>query len=87
MPAKKVAIVTGASKGIGAGLVTAFLKRGYGVIANSRHITKDSPFAPSESLVLVEGDIADPSTAARIMDNEAHGGMIILGDFTVFIGG
>jgi len=68
MATKKVAIVTGASKGIGAGLVTAFLKRGYGVIANSRHITKDSPFTPSESLVLVEGDIADPSTAARIMD-------------------
>ena len=66
--AKKVAIVTGASKGIGAGVVTAFLKRGYGVVANSRRITQDSPFTPSDSLVLVEGDIADSNTAARIMD-------------------
>ena len=37
----KTAIVTGASRGIGAGLVEAFLKRGYNVVANSRHITKD----------------------------------------------
>ena len=34
----KTAIVTGASRGIGAGLVEAFLKRGYSVVANSRHI-------------------------------------------------
>ena len=37
----KTAIVTGASRGIGAGLVEAFLKRGYNVVANSRNITKD----------------------------------------------
>jgi NAD(P)-dependent dehydrogenase (short-subunit alcohol dehydrogenase family) len=66
--ANKVAIVTGASQGIGAGLVTAFLKRGYGVVANSRHITKDSPFPPSDALALVAGDIADPDTATRIVD-------------------
>jgi NAD(P)-dependent dehydrogenase (short-subunit alcohol dehydrogenase family) len=65
--AKKVAIVTGASKGIGAGLVTAFLKRGYGVVANSRHITEANPFAPSDSLALVDGDIANPGTADRIV--------------------
>jgi NAD(P)-dependent dehydrogenase (short-subunit alcohol dehydrogenase family) len=41
----KTAIVTGASQGIGAGLVDAFLQRGYSVVANSRHITKTNPFA------------------------------------------
>ena len=65
---RKTAIVTGASQGIGAGLVEAFLKRGYGVIANSRHITKTNPFGPSPNLALVDGDIGDPKTAARIVD-------------------
>jgi NAD(P)-dependent dehydrogenase (short-subunit alcohol dehydrogenase family) len=41
----KTAIVTGASQGIGAGLVDAFLQRGYSAVANSRHITKTNPFA------------------------------------------
>jgi len=41
----KTAIVTGASHGIEAGLVDAFLQRGYSVVANSRHITKTNPFA------------------------------------------
>jgi NAD(P)-dependent dehydrogenase (short-subunit alcohol dehydrogenase family) len=65
---QRVAIVTGASKGIGAGLVTAFLDRGYGVIANSRNIVKDSPFPKSDSLALVAGDIADSKTSERIAD-------------------
>jgi NAD(P)-dependent dehydrogenase (short-subunit alcohol dehydrogenase family) len=65
---QKVAIVTGASKGIGAGLVTAFLERGYGVVANSRNIAKDDPFRGYGSLALVEGDIADSITSARIAD-------------------
>ena len=41
---QKTAIVTGASQGIGAGAVQAFLKRGYRVVANSRNITKAHPF-------------------------------------------
>ena len=65
---RKTAIVTGASRGIGAGLVEAFLKRGYSVVANSRHVTQTNPFAASTDLVLVDGDIGDPSTAAKIMD-------------------
>jgi NAD(P)-dependent dehydrogenase (short-subunit alcohol dehydrogenase family) len=64
----KTAIVTGASRGIGAGLVEAFLKRGYNVVANSRHITKANPFAASANLALVDGDIGDRSTAAKIVD-------------------
>jgi NAD(P)-dependent dehydrogenase (short-subunit alcohol dehydrogenase family) len=65
---EKVAIVTGASKGIGAGVVTAFLERGYRVIANSRNIAKDNPFPKSVNLAVVPGDIADSSTSARITE-------------------
>jgi NAD(P)-dependent dehydrogenase (short-subunit alcohol dehydrogenase family) len=68
LKAQKVAIITGASKGIGAGLVTAFLNRGYSVIANSRNIVKDNPFPTSSALELVPGDIGDLKTAARIME-------------------
>src|SRR5262245_22859033 len=62
------AIVTGASRGTGAGLVEAFLKRGYSVVANSRHITKACPFAAAANLALVDGDIGQPKTAAAIVD-------------------
>lgn len=60
----KVAIITGASQGIGAGLTKAYRERGYAVIATARSI------APSEDsgIVIVEGDIADPDTAQRIVD-------------------
>jgi NAD(P)-dependent dehydrogenase (short-subunit alcohol dehydrogenase family) len=60
----KVAIITGASQGIGAGLTKAYRERGYAVIATARSI------APSEDsgIVAVEGDIADPDTAQRIVD-------------------
>ena len=68
MDQQKAAIVTGASQGIGAGLVEAFLKRGYNVVANSRNITKTNPFLASANLALVDGDIGDPKTAAMIMD-------------------
>jgi NAD(P)-dependent dehydrogenase (short-subunit alcohol dehydrogenase family) len=65
---QKTAIVTGASQGIGAGLVEAFLKRGFNVVANSRSITKTNPFQASPNLALVDGDIGDPKTAAKIAD-------------------
>ena len=66
--ARKTSIITGASRGIGAGLVEAFLKRDYNVVANSRHITKANPFAASARVALVDGDIGDPTTAAKIVD-------------------
>jgi len=77
---QKVLIVTGGSQGIGAGLVEAFLKRGYGVVANSRHITKTNRFRPSPNLALVDGDIGDPDTAARIVDTAVSrfGGVDVL---------
>src|SRR5215831_6899568 len=63
----KTAIVTGASRGIGAGLAEAFLKRGYNVVANARNITTANPFAAA-NVALVDGDIGDPGTAAMIVD-------------------
>jgi NAD(P)-dependent dehydrogenase (short-subunit alcohol dehydrogenase family) len=60
---EKVVIVTGASRGIGAGLVEAYRKHGYRVIANSRTITD----SPHPEVVSVAGDIADPATAERIV--------------------
>jgi len=65
---QKTAIVTGASQGIGAGLVDAFLKRGYSVVANSRNIAKTNPFPASPNLALVGGDIGEPKTAAKIVE-------------------
>ena len=65
---QKTAIITGASQGIGAGLVEAFLKRDYNVVANSRNITKSNPFPASPNLDLVDGDIGDPKTAAKITE-------------------
>src|ERR1700752_5393395 len=65
---QKTAIVTGASRGIGAGLVEAFLKRGYNVVANSRNITKANPFAAAANVALVDGDIGQPGTAATIVN-------------------
>src|SRR5258708_4260484 len=64
----KTVIVTGASQGIGAGLVKTFLERGYSVVANSRNITKSGAFTESDKLGLVDGSIGEPATAARIVD-------------------
>jgi NAD(P)-dependent dehydrogenase (short-subunit alcohol dehydrogenase family) len=65
---RKTAIVTGGSQGIGAGLVKAFLERGYNVVANSRKITKSGALEASDEVALVDGNIAEPATAARIVE-------------------
>lgn len=67
MTQQKTIIVTGASQGIGAGIVTAFLDRGYNIVANSRNITTSGSFQPSERLALVDGDIGEAATAAKIV--------------------
>jgi NAD(P)-dependent dehydrogenase (short-subunit alcohol dehydrogenase family) len=64
----KTAIVTGASQGIGAGAVKAFLDRGYRVVANSRNISKSGAFETSDRLALVDGNIAEAAIAAKIAD-------------------
>ncbi|MBW8710516.1 MAG: SDR family NAD(P)-dependent oxidoreductase, partial [Mycobacterium sp.] len=61
---QRVAIVTGASQGIGEALVSAYRRLGYAVIANSRSITEsDDPM-----VLTVAGDIAQPGIGQRIVD-------------------
>lgn len=60
---EKVAIITGASRGIGAGLAEAYRKHNYRVIANARTMTE----SPHPEVVTVAGDIADPRTAERLV--------------------
>lgn len=64
----KTAIVTGASQGIGAGVVKAFVERGYNVVATSRKVSQSTELTPSDRVALVDGDIGDPATAARIVE-------------------
>ncbi|HME03607.1 MAG TPA: SDR family oxidoreductase [Solirubrobacteraceae bacterium] len=61
---ERVAIITGASQGIGAGLTSAYRELGYAVIATSRSA------GPSQDsgIVAVQGDIADPDTAQRVVE-------------------
>jgi len=59
---QRVAIVTGGSSGIGAGLVAAYREHGWAVVANARKM----PPADDPSILAVEGDIAEPATAERI---------------------
>ncbi|MDG3005965.1 SDR family NAD(P)-dependent oxidoreductase [Paludisphaera mucosa] len=60
---RKVAVITGASQGIGEGLVRGFLDRGYRVVANSRSIKPDA----SADVLAVAGDISDPGVADRVI--------------------
>jgi NAD(P)-dependent dehydrogenase (short-subunit alcohol dehydrogenase family) len=64
MSKQKVAAITGASRGIGAGLVTAYRKLGYAVVANARSITpSDDPM-----VLTVAGDIAAPGIGTRVIE-------------------
>ena len=66
MSGEKTAIVTGASGGIGAGLVEEFLKRGYSVVATSLNASRS--FTASPSLIAVDGDIGKQETAAKVAE-------------------
>jgi NAD(P)-dependent dehydrogenase (short-subunit alcohol dehydrogenase family) len=63
----KTAIVTGASQGIGAGIVKGFLARGFNVVANSRRVTQSAEVAASDHVALVDGHIGEPATAAKVV--------------------
>src|ERR1051325_592306 len=65
---RKVALVTGASQGIGAGIVKAFVERGFNVVATSRKVTQSIEVAVSDHVALVDGDIGQPATAARVIE-------------------
>ncbi|WP_395675257.1 SDR family NAD(P)-dependent oxidoreductase [Inquilinus sp.] len=61
---RKVAIITGASQGIGAALVKAYRDLNYRVVANSRSIRQGS----DPDILAVDGDIADPRVAGRVVE-------------------
>jgi NAD(P)-dependent dehydrogenase (short-subunit alcohol dehydrogenase family) len=65
---RKTAIVTGASQGIGAGIVKAFVERGFNVVANSRKVTQSTEVTASDHVALVDGHVGEPATAARIVE-------------------
>ncbi|HEX7158940.1 MAG TPA: SDR family oxidoreductase [Edaphobacter sp.] len=66
MATKKTVIVTGASQGIGAAVVQAFLDRGYNVVATSRSVSKTG-LAPLPNLAIVDGDIGQEATAEKVI--------------------
>jgi NAD(P)-dependent dehydrogenase (short-subunit alcohol dehydrogenase family) len=62
----KTVIVTGASQGIGAGTVKAFLARGYNVVGTARSATKSKELSASDRLALLDGDIGRFETAEKV---------------------
>ncbi len=61
---QKVAIITGASRGIGAGLVAAYRKLGYAVVATSRSVDSSDP-----DVLAVAGDLSRPGTGADVVEH------------------
>lgn len=63
---QKVAIITGASQGIGAGLVAGYLNKGYRVVANARRL--EAGLNAQGTVLNVPGDISDPAVAQRVVE-------------------
>lgn len=61
---RRVAVITGASQGIGAGLVEAYLDKGYRVVATSRSVKANG----NPDLLAIAGDIGDPATGPRVIE-------------------
>ncbi|HKW03548.1 MAG TPA: SDR family oxidoreductase [Vicinamibacterales bacterium] len=75
----KTVIITGASSGIGLALARAFAARGARIVANARTITSAGTLTASPTLALVDGDIASPIVAAKVVDAaERLGGVDLL---------
>ena len=68
MSTSKTIVITGASQGIGAGLVNTFAERGYNVVATSRSVSRSLEIPASDKVVRVDGDIADPATARKVVE-------------------
>ena len=74
-----VAIVTGASSGIGLGITQALVERGWRVVATSRTITKSKDLKPSPDLILVDGEVSKKETAVKVVETAVkHFGRIDL---------
>src|SRR5437773_9540826 len=65
---RSTVIVTGASQGIGAGVVQAFLARDYNVVGTSRSATKSKELSASDHLALIDGDISQLETAQKVAE-------------------
>jgi NAD(P)-dependent dehydrogenase (short-subunit alcohol dehydrogenase family) len=61
---RRVAVITGASRGIGAGLVAAYRTLGYAVVANARSIDDSA----DPAVLTVPGDISEPGVGAHVVD-------------------
>ncbi len=66
MSERQTAIITGAGRGIGAGLVEGFQKQRYNVVATSLNVSQTLTASPS--LILVDGDIGKEETAAKVVE-------------------
>src|SRR5258705_3573325 len=65
---RRTVVVRGPSQGIAAGIVKAFVERGFNVVANSRKVTQSTEVAASNYVALVDGHIGEPATAATIVE-------------------
>lgn len=70
MSDNKTAIITGASGGIGSGLVERFLREGYNVVATSREVKQK--LTTSDRMVLIDGDIGKQETAVQAVEAAVH---------------
>lgn len=64
----KVAIVTGASSGIGLALVRSLIERRWNVVAVARGASTKGTLSPADNLALIDGDVSHPSTAERAVE-------------------
>ena len=65
---RKTALVTGASQGIGAAIAKGFVERGFNVVANALKMTQSTEVGASNHVALVDGNIGESATAARIVE-------------------
>jgi NAD(P)-dependent dehydrogenase (short-subunit alcohol dehydrogenase family) len=79
-PQEPVAVVTGASSGIGLGVTQALLERGWRVVGTSRTISNSKDLKPSPDLVLIDGDVSNRETAVKVVDAalKHFGGIVLL---------
>lgn len=76
----KIAIVTGASSGIGLAITRGLLEKGYRVVATSRRASSSRDLRPSSQLTVVDGDVGERATAERVVAaaEAAFGGVDLL---------